>query len=64
VIQQKGIVYVGLDAPADQEVATAVGKSMLADLVSVCGTLYKHGIDQGLPGRPGLSVSDDLAPRG
>jgi conjugative coupling factor TraD (TOL family) len=52
VIRQKGIVYVGLDALADQEVATAVGNSMFADLVSVCGKLYKHGIDHGLPGPP------------
>lgn len=45
VIRRGGIVYVGLDALADQEVATAVGNSMFADLVSVCGKLYKHGID-------------------
>ncbi len=52
VIRQRGIVYVGLDALADQEVATAVGNSMFADLVSVCGKLYKHGTEHGLPGKP------------
>jgi conjugative coupling factor TraD (TOL family) len=52
VIQQKGIVYVGLDALADQEVATAVGNSMFADLVSVCGKLYKHGTEHGRAGPP------------
>ena len=52
VIRQKGIVYVGLDALADQEVATAVGNSMFADLVSVCGKLYKHGTEHGAPGPP------------
>jgi conjugative coupling factor TraD (SXT/TOL subfamily) len=50
VIREKGIVYVGLDALADQEVATAVGNSMFADLVSVCGKLYKHGTEHGQPG--------------
>ena len=44
VIANKGVVYIGLDALADQEVATAVGNSMFADLVSVCGKIYKHGI--------------------
>jgi conjugative coupling factor TraD (TOL family) len=49
VIRQKGIVYVGLDALADQDVATAVGNSMFADLVSVCGKLYKHGTEHDSP---------------
>jgi len=50
VIRDGGIVYVGLDALADQEVATAVGNSMFADLVSVCGKLYKYGTEHGQPG--------------
>ncbi len=45
VIRQKGIVYVGLDALSDATVAGAVGNSMLADLVSVGGKLYKTGLD-------------------
>ncbi len=49
VIRRKAIVYVGLDALSDTTVAGAVGNSMFADLVSVAGTLYKHGIDRGLP---------------
>jgi conjugative coupling factor TraD (TOL family) len=44
VIQRKGIVYVGLDALTDTTVAGAVGNSMFADLVSVAGQIYKHGI--------------------
>src|SRR5690606_11103625 len=44
------IVYVGLDALSDPEVAAAVGNSMFADLVSVAGHLYKFGLDDGLPG--------------
>lgn len=50
VIRKKGIVYVGLDALSDSEVASAVGNSMFADLVSVAGHIYKHGINGGLPG--------------
>ena len=45
VIRQGGIVYVGLDALSDATVAGAVGNSMLADLVSVGGKLYKTGLD-------------------
>lgn len=49
IIRKRGIVYIGLDALSDFEVAQAVGNSMFADLVSVAGHIYKHGIDDGLP---------------
>ena len=45
VIRQGGIVYCGLDALSDPVVASAVGNTMLADLVSVGGKLYKTGLD-------------------
>lgn len=45
VIRQGGIVYAGLDALSDSVIAGAVGNSMLADLVSVGGKLYKEGLD-------------------
>ncbi|MFP5476086.1 MAG: type IV conjugative transfer system coupling protein TraD [Gammaproteobacteria bacterium] len=45
VMRQGGIVYVGLDALSDSVVSSAVGNSMLADLVSVGGKLYKTGLD-------------------
>ena len=44
VVRNRGIVYVGLDALTDTTVASAVGNSMFADLVSVAGHLYKHGV--------------------
>ncbi|MBT2375323.1 type IV conjugative transfer system coupling protein TraD [Pseudomonas fluorescens] len=50
IIRKRAIVYVGLDALSDAEVAAAVGNSMFADLVSVAGHLYKFGINDGLPG--------------
>jgi conjugative coupling factor TraD (TOL family) len=50
IIRKRGIVYVGLDALADADVAGAVGNSMFADLVSVAGHIYKHGIESDLPG--------------
>ncbi|MBZ7626215.1 conjugative coupling factor TraD, PFGI-1 class, partial [Klebsiella michiganensis] len=45
IIRKKAVVYVGLDALSDSEVASAVGNSMFADLVSVAGHIYKHGIN-------------------
>ncbi|MDH4564514.1 MULTISPECIES: type IV conjugative transfer system coupling protein TraD [unclassified Pseudomonas] len=53
VVRQRAVVYVGLDALSDAEVAAAVGNSMFADLVSVAGHIYKFGIDDGLPGAVG-----------
>ena len=50
VIRKRAVVYVGLDALSDAEVAAAVGNSMFSDLVSVAGHIYKFGIDDGLPG--------------
>lgn len=50
VIREGGIVYIGLDALSDPDVAGAVGNSMFADLTSIAGRLYKHGTSYGLPG--------------
>ena len=50
IIRKRAVVYVGLDALSDAEVAAAVGNSMFFDLVSVAGHIYKFGIDDGLPG--------------
>lgn len=49
IIRKRAVVYVGLDALSDAEVAAAVGNSMFSDLVSVAGHIYKFGIDEGLP---------------
>jgi len=49
IIRQEGIVYVGLDALTDAEVASAVGNSMFADLTSIAGQIYKFGREYGLP---------------
>lgn len=49
VIRTGGIVYVGLDALSDPEVAAAVGNSMLADLTATSGNIYKEGVNVGLP---------------
>lgn len=46
-IQSKKIVYVGLDALTDREVAAAVGNAMFSDLVSIAGRLYKFGLNDG-----------------
>ena len=67
VIRRQAVIYVGLDALSDMTVASAVGNSMFADLVSIAGHIYKHGIEQGLPvtengkraGVPVISVHAD-----
>lgn len=48
IIRQGGIVYIGLDALSDPEVASAVGSSMFSDLTSVAGSIYKRGTNDGL----------------
>lgn len=60
IIRKKAVVYIGLDALSDSEVASAVGNSMFADLVSVAGHIYKHGIHAGLPGEGESKVPINL----
>lgn len=50
ILRRKGILYVGLDALSDMTVSSAWGSSMLADLVSVAGSIYKQSLDAGTPG--------------
>ena len=57
VVNQKLVVYVGLDALSDAPVAAAVGNSMFADLVSYAGERYKHGDTHGL--RAGVEAPRD-----
>ncbi|NRF59862.1 type IV conjugative transfer system coupling protein TraD [Citrobacter braakii] len=57
IIRKRAVVYVGLDALSDAEVAAAVGNSMFSDMVSVAGHIYKFGVDDGLPdANPGAKV--------
>ncbi len=49
VVNQRLVVYVGLDALSDAAVAGAVGNSMFADLVGYAGERYKHGDGHGHP---------------
>ncbi|WP_282281180.1 type IV conjugative transfer system coupling protein TraD [Pseudomonas sp. PS02302] len=60
VVRKRAVVYVGLDALSDTEVAAAVGNSMFSDLVSVAGHIYKYGIDDGLPGQASSKVAINL----
>ncbi len=50
IIDQGGIVYVGLDSLSDFEVAGAVGNAMFADLTSTAGRRYKYGSAYGQSG--------------
>ncbi|WP_434778567.1 type IV conjugative transfer system coupling protein TraD [Neisseria sp. Ec49-e6-T10] len=47
VIESDAVVYIGLDALSDFEVAAAVGNAMFADLTSLAGQIYKHGSGYG-----------------
>ena len=58
-VRRRGIVYVGLDALSDTTVAGAVGNAMFADLVSVAGHLYKHGLGDGSDAAPTISLHAD-----
>jgi conjugative coupling factor TraD (TOL family) len=49
VINRGGIVYCGFDALTIRDVAEAVSASMLADLTSTFGRIYKHGSGYGMP---------------
>lgn len=49
VVNRGGIVYCGFDALTIRDVAEAVSASMLADLTSTFGRVYKHGSGYGLP---------------
>lgn len=42
VIKQKKILYIGLDSLTNPNIAQAVGKALLSDLVSTAGKLYKE----------------------
>ena len=53
VMEQNAVVYVGLDALTDAEVAAAVGNAMFADLTSLVGQIYKHGHGYGQSGTTG-----------
>ena len=61
VIRRKGIVYVGLDALTDTTVASAVGNSMFADLVSVAGHIYKHGVEDPADGPSSATMTEGSA---
>jgi conjugative coupling factor TraD (TOL family) len=49
VFKQGGVVYLGLDALTDPEVATAVGEALFSELTSLAGYFYNFGVDPGNP---------------
>ena len=42
VIKQKQVIYIGLDSLTNPNIAQAVGKAFLSDLVSTAGKIYKE----------------------
>lgn len=49
VIRDKKIVYIGLDALSNEAMSNAVGQALIADLVTLCGKLYKTEPDKKFP---------------
>ncbi|OEE34989.1 conjugative coupling factor TraD, PFGI-1 class [Vibrio genomosp. F10 str. ZF-129] len=43
ILREKAVIYIGLDAMQDTAVATAVGNTLFADLLSTSGQIYKFG---------------------
>ncbi len=53
-------IHVGLDALTDTTVASAMCNSMFADLVSVAGHIYKHGVSgESMDTPPTISMHAD-----
>jgi len=48
LVRRKGVLYVGLDSLQDMVVSSAVGVSLLSDIQSVGGSIYRNGYEHGL----------------
>ncbi len=44
-IHKKQVIYIGLDALSNKAMSEAVGQAVIADLISLCGRLYKENPD-------------------
>jgi conjugative coupling factor TraD (TOL family) len=42
VLKKKQVVYIGLDAMTNKAMSDAIGQAVIADLISLCGRLYKE----------------------
>lgn len=57
IVEQQQVIYIGLNALSDEDVANAVGEILLADLTAVCGTRYNYSKDKKI-----VSILIDEAP--
>lgn len=46
VIKRKQVCYIGLDSMSNKTMSEAVGQAVIADLISLCGRLYKDNPNQ------------------
>jgi len=46
LMKEKKIVYMGLDAMSNKAMCEGVGQAIIADLISLCGRLYKEEVAQ------------------
>ncbi|MEM1114791.1 MAG: conjugative transfer system coupling protein TraD, partial [Pseudomonadota bacterium] len=62
IIQERGVVYIGLDALTDADVASAVGAAMFADLTALAGKRYNAAAAKGSPlNQPIRIYADELS---
>jgi len=55
LIKRKQVVYIGLDSMSNKAMSEAVGQAVIADLISLCGRLYKTSTGS----RDGLCLHTD-----
>lgn len=49
VIREKKVFYIGLDSLSNADMANAIGQAIIADLVTLCGKLYRAEPDKKFP---------------
>ena len=57
IIEQQQVIYIGLNALGNEDVANAIGEILLADLAAVCGSRYNYSKDRKI-----VSIFVDEAP--
>lgn len=57
IIEQQQVIYIGLNALGNEDVANAIGEILLADLAAVCGSRYNYAKERKI-----VSIFVDEAP--
>ncbi|MEY2117127.1 conjugative transfer system coupling protein TraD [Rhodanobacter sp. FW106-PBR-R2A-1-13] len=57
IVEQRQVIYIGLNALGNEDVANAIGEILMADIAAVCGARYNYAKDKKV-----VSVLVDEAP--